>query len=217
MRKSLTALALILSVTGGAVSAADITVGMQLEPPNLDPTAGAAAAIDEVVYANVFEGLTRFGPDGSVLPGLAESWEIAPDGLSWVFTLREGVTFHDGLPMTAEDVAFSFERAMPDDSTNAQKQLFEGINSVNVIDDLTVEIGLDTPKGALLWNLAWGDAVIVSPASAETNATNPVGTGPFRFEATGDKQADVRRILEHLFDVRPPDAPGFVPGPAIFD
>ena len=139
MRKSLTALALILSVTGGAVSAADITVGMQLEPPNLDPTAGAAAAIDEVVYANVFEGLTRFGPDGSVLPGLAESWEIAPDGLSWVFTLREGVTFHDGLPMTAEDVAFSFERAMAEDSTNAQKQLFEGINSVNVIDDLTVE------------------------------------------------------------------------------
>ena len=82
MRKSLTALALILSVTGGAAIAADITVGMQLEPPNLDPTGGAAAAIDEVVYANVFEGLTRFGPDGSVLPGLAESWEIAPDGLS---------------------------------------------------------------------------------------------------------------------------------------
>ena len=194
MRKSLTALALILSVTGGAVSAADITVGMQLEPPNLDPTAGAAAAIDEVVYANVFEGLTRFGPDGSVLPGLAESWEIAPDGLSWVFTLREGVTFHDGLPMTAEDVAFSFERAMAEDSTNAQKQLFEGINSVNVIDDLTVEIGLDTPKGALLWNLAWGDAVIVSPASAETNATNPVGTGPFKFSrwVQGDQVELVR-------------------------
>jgi peptide/nickel transport system substrate-binding protein len=194
MRKSLTALALILSVTGGAASAADITVGMQLEPPNLDPTAGAAAAIDEVVYANVFEGLTRFGPDGSVLPGLAESWEIAPDGLSWVFTLREGVTFHDGLPMTAEDVAFSFERAMAEDSTNAQKQLFEGINSVNVIDDLTVEIGLDTHKGALLWNLAWGDAVIVSPASAETNATDPVGTGPFRFErwVQGDQVELVR-------------------------
>ncbi len=194
MRKSLTALALILSVTGGGALAAGITVGMQLEPPNLDPTAGAAAAIDEVVYANVFEGLTRFGPDGSVLPALAESWEIAPDGLSWVFTLREGVTFHDGLPMTAEDVAFSFERAMADDSTNAQKQLFEGINSVNVIDDRTVEIGLDTPKGALLWNLAWGDAVIVSPASAETNATDPVGTGPFRFErwVQGDQVELVR-------------------------
>ena len=63
-----------------------------------------------------------------------------------------------------------------------------------MIDDLTVEIGLDTPKGALLWNLAWGDAVIVSPASAETNATNPVGTGPFRFErwVQGDQVELVR-------------------------
>jgi peptide/nickel transport system substrate-binding protein len=159
----------------------EITLGMQLEPPHLDPTAGAAAAIREVTYANVFEGLTRFAPDGSILPGLASSWEIAPDGLSWVFNLRPGVTFHDGTPFTAEDVAFSIERAMAADSTNAQKQLFEGINAVNVIDDVTVEIGLDTPKGSLLFNLAWGDAIIVSPASVENNRTNPVGTGPFRF------------------------------------
>ena len=63
-----------------------------------------------------------------------------------------------------------------------------------MIDDRTVEIGLDTPKGALLWNLAWGDAVIVSPASAETNATDPVGTGPFRFErwVQGDQVELVR-------------------------
>ena len=66
-------------VAGAALGAArtDIVVGMQLEPPILDPTAGAAAAIDEVVYANVFEGLTRFAPDGAILPALAESWEIA--------------------------------------------------------------------------------------------------------------------------------------------
>src|SRR5690606_1991238 len=120
-----------------------LTLGMQLEPPILDPTAGAAAAIDEVVYANVFEGLTRFAPDGSILPGLAESWEIAPDALSWTFTLREGVTFHDGLPLTAEDVVFSFDRAMAEGSTNAQQQLFSGIAEVTAIDDRTVEIALD--------------------------------------------------------------------------
>ena len=165
------AAALMLMASAAQAQRTDITIGMQLEPPNLDPTAGAAAAIDEVVYANVFEGLTRFADDGTVKPALAESWEIAPDGLSWVFHLHPGVTFHDGTPMTAEDVVFSFDRAMAPDSTNAQKQLFNGINEVTAIDDVTVEIGLDQPKGSLLTNLAWGDAVIVSPASADTNAT----------------------------------------------
>jgi peptide/nickel transport system substrate-binding protein len=171
----------MLVAGAAAAQRTDIVVGMQLEPPILDPTAGAAAAIDEVVYANVFEGLTRFGPNGEILPALAESWEVAPDGLSWVFHLRDGVSFHDGTPMTAEDVVFSFDRAVAEGSLNAQKQLFDGINEVTAIDDTTVEIGLDAPKGSLLANLAWGDAVIVSPASADGNATAPVGTGPFRF------------------------------------
>ena len=70
---------------------------------------------------------------------------------------------------------------MAEGSLNAQKQLFAGINEVTAIDDATVEIGLDAPKGSLLFNLAWGDAVIVSPASADGNATKPVGTGPFKF------------------------------------
>ncbi len=200
MKHSLTALALGLACLAGPAAAQDdaITLGMQLEPPILDPTAGAAAAIDEIVYANVFEGLTRFASDGSILPALAESWEIAPDGLSWVFTLREGATFHDGIALTAEDVVFSFDRAMAEDSVNAQKQLFAGINEVTAIDDRTVEIGLDAPKGDLLFNLAWGDAVIVSPATADTNKTNPVGTGPFRFErwVQGDR-VDLTRFPDY--------------------
>ena len=185
---------LMLAAGAAAAQRTDIVIGMQLEPPNLDPTAGAAAAIDEVVYANVFEGLTRFAPDGTILPALAESWEIAPDGLSWVFHLQDGVAFHDGTPFTAEDVVFTLDRARAPESTNAQKQLFAGINEVTAIDDATVEIGLDAPNGSLLFNLAWGDAVIVSPASAETNATNPVGTGPFEFSqwVQGDRVELVR-------------------------
>lgn len=176
------ALALALAAPVAAAPRTDVVVGMPLEPPSLDPTTGAAAAIDEITYANLFEGLTRIGPDGAVLPGLAESWEAAPDGLSWVFTLRPDVTFHDGVALTAEDVVFSFDRAMAEASLNAQKQLFEGINEVTAIDDRTVEIGLDHPKGDLLYNLAWGDAAIVSPASEATNGTKPVGTGPFKFQ-----------------------------------
>ncbi|GAA5073113.1 ABC transporter substrate-binding protein [Roseibacterium beibuensis] len=183
MIRSLRTGAAILALTAGAALAqqTDITIGMVLEPPNLDPTGGAAAAIDEVVYANVFEGLTRFAPDGSVVPGLAESWEISEDGTTYTFNLREGVTFHDGSAMTAEDVVFSLDRARAEGSTNAQPSLFANIVSVEAVDNTTVAVTLDGPDGAFLFDMAWGDAVIVAPESAEANATNPVGTGPFQF------------------------------------
>ncbi|MFQ5623840.1 MAG: ABC transporter substrate-binding protein [Paracoccaceae bacterium] len=164
-----------------AFAAGEVTIGMQLEPPMLDPTGGAAAAIDEVVYANVFEGLTRFGPDGSIRPALASSWWISDNGLEYTFTLRSGVTFHDGAKFDSRDVKFSLERAMAEDSTNAQKALFKPITYVDALDPITVRITLKQPTGAMLFNLAWGDAVIVSRSSADGNATNPIGTGPFKF------------------------------------
>ncbi len=174
---------LLLATAVSQVYAArtDLTLGMQLEPPNLDPTGGAAAAIDEVVYANIFEGLTRFDANGSVIPALASSWAIENDGARYVFTLHSGVTFHDGAEFTADDVKFSIERAMAEDSTNAQKQLFANIDSVEVIDPLTVAINLQQADGNLLFNLAWGDAIILDPATADEAATSPVGTGPFVF------------------------------------
>jgi len=166
---------------GVAQAQTDITVAMQLEPPNLDPTGGAAEAIDSVTYSNIYEGLTRFASDGSVVPGLAASWEISADGLVYTFKLHQGVTFHDGSAFDAEDVKFSLDRARADDSTNAQKPLFAQIADVTVIDAATVQITLSQPNGSLLFNLAWGDAVIVAPESAATNTTNPVGTGAFTF------------------------------------
>ncbi len=175
------AAALVLAAGAAQAQRTDITVGMQLEPPHLDPTSAAAGAIDQVTYANIFEGLTRFASDGSIVPGLAESWEISDDGLVYTFRLREGVKFHDGTTMDAEDVKFSLDRARGEESQNAQKALFSAISEVNVIDPLTVEIRLSQPNGNLLFNLAWGDAVIVAPESIDDIKTNPVGTGPFRF------------------------------------
>ena len=159
----------------------DISVAMQLEPPHLDPTSAAAGAIDSVLYANVFEGLTRFASDGAIIPGLAESWEISADGTVYTFKLHAGVKFHDGSTMDAEDVKFSLDRARAEDSTNAQKALFAGIASVDVVDATTVKVTLSAPNGNFLFNMAWGDAVIVAPESIEGIKQKPIGTGAFRF------------------------------------
>lgn len=167
---------------GQAIAQSDITVAMQLEPPHLDPTSAAAGAIDSVLYSNVFEGLTRFMGDGSVVPGLAESWEISEDGKEYTFKLRSGVTFHDGSAMDAEDVKFSLDRARAEDSVNAQKALFAGIADVTVVDPTTVKVTLSEPNGNFLFNMAWGDAVIVAPESIENIKTTPIGTGAFKFD-----------------------------------
>ncbi len=174
---------------GSAWAKDDIIVALQLEPPHLDPTSAAAGAIDSVLYSNVFEGLTRFAADGSVNAGLAKSWDISEDGLVYVFHLQTGVLFHDGTTMDAQDVKFSLDRARAEDSANAQKALFTGISDVSVMDPATVKVTLSAPNGSFLFNMAWGDAVIVAPETIETIKTNPVGTGAFKFVnwVQGDK------------------------------
>ncbi|SFT77027.1 ABC transporter substrate-binding protein [Mesorhizobium sp. YR577] len=180
----LAAAALALASSTAAMAArTDLVLGVVLEPPHLDPTAGAAAAIDEVVYANVFEGLTRIGSKGEVLPDLAESWTVSDDGKVYTFKLHTGVKFHDGTDFNADDVKFSLDRARAENSTNAQKGLFAAIDTVEVVDPATVKVTLKQPQGSFLYNLGWGDAVIVAPESAETNKEEPIGTGPFKFES----------------------------------
>ncbi|MER8654853.1 ABC transporter substrate-binding protein [Mesorhizobium sp. M0847] len=177
--------AAVLALAGSQAFAArtDLVIGIPLEPPHLDPTAGAAAAIDEVLYANVFEGLTRIGPNGEVLPDLAESWAISDDGKVYTFKLHTGVKFHDGSDFDAGDVKFSLDRARADNSVNAQKALFAAIDTVEVVDPTTVKVTLKNPQGSFIYNLGWGDAVIVAPESADTNKEKPIGTGPFKFQS----------------------------------
>lgn len=186
-KATLTASAVLMATS--ALAKDDLTIAIQLEPPHLDPTSAAAGAIDSVLYSNVFEGLTRFGPDGSVNPGLAESWTISDDGLTYTFKLREGVKFHDGTDMNADDVVFSLNRTQGEDSANAQKALYAGIASVEAMDPTTVKLTLSAPNGSMLFNLAWGDAVIVAPESIENIKQTPIGTGAFKFDSwtQGDK------------------------------
>jgi len=173
---------LALLATGAMAANTSITIGDQLEPPHLDPTAGAAGAIDNVVYANIYEGLTRFASDGSVIAGLAESWDISEDGLTYTFNLHSGVKYHDGADMTASDVVWSLNRARAEDSTNAQKGLFANIADVSATDDTTVVVTLSAPTGNFLFNMAWGDAVVLNEGDdIEALKTAPNGTGAFTF------------------------------------
>ena len=160
-----------------------VVIGMTLEPPGLDPTAGAAAAIAEVVLYNVLETLTKINGDGRVTPLLAESWTIGPDNRSYTFRLRRGVTFQNGEPFDASTVRFSFERAVVKGSTNKDKAVFANVESITTPDPYTVALQLKNPNPDLLFQLGQATAVMVEPKSAPNNNSQPVGTGPFRLDA----------------------------------
>ena len=175
------AAAALLAAAGPAAAKTAISIGLQQEPTVLDPTADATASIDGMLAHNVYESLTTVSESGEILPALAESWEVSEDGLTYTFALTEDAAFHDGAEFDSSDVLFSFERAMAEDSVNPSKGIFEPIESVEAPDASTVVITLSRPDAFFLFNLAQGDASIVDPSDVESNATAPVGTGPYRF------------------------------------
>ncbi len=154
-------------------------LAMTLEPPGLDPTAGAASAIAEVVLYNVFETLTKINSDSRTTPLLADSWVVSEELKTWTFKLRQGVKFHNGEPFNAATVKFSFERAADKASTNKDKATFANIDSINTPDAHTVVLSLKNGDPDLLFKLGQATAVMVEPRSVATNSTKPVGTGPF--------------------------------------
>ena len=160
-----------------------VVMAMALEPTGLDPTTAAAASIGEIVHYNVLETLTKIREDGSVGPLLAERWTVSPDARTVSFELRRGVKFHNGEPFDGSTVKFAFERAAAADSTNKDKQTFAAIEAIRVTDPHGVAIRLKAPNPDFPFLLGLSTAVIVEPKSAATNATTPVGTGPYRIES----------------------------------
>ena len=160
-----------------------LVLAMTLEPPGLDPTAGAASAIAEVVHYNLFETLTKIEADSTIAPLLAQRWTVTPDNKTWAFHLRAGVKFHNGEPCNAATVKFSLERAAAADSLNKDKAVFTNIVNLRATDDLTLVITLKNTNPDFLFQMGQATAVIVEPKSAATNNTQPVGTGPFKLES----------------------------------
>jgi peptide/nickel transport system substrate-binding protein len=180
-----------LPVLAGAVPAAvlaqgrkdSVVLGLAQEPAGLDPTAGDAASIGEIVHYNVLEGLTKVAMDGAVTPLLAESWDVAPDGKTYTFRLKKGVKFSDGKPFDSKAVKFSFDRARAPDSTNKAKQaLWRIVSSVSTPDPHTVILVLDKADALVPFRLGENTAVILHPASAASATSKPVGTGPYKLD-----------------------------------
>src|SRR5689334_9626510 len=135
-------LAAVLTPLPADAAKTSLVLGHPIEPAGLDPTIAAPVAIREVTWVNLYEGLVRLDRDGHVQPLLAKSWTISPDGLVYSFKLQQGVTFHDGEPFSSATVKFAFERARAPDSTNAQKQIFEPIESIETPDPETAVVKL---------------------------------------------------------------------------
>lgn len=190
---------LVLAITGcggngqqAVESDNSIIIGLQAEPTSLDPAQitdynSSRAAME------MYDSLIRF-KDGSteLEEGLATEWDVSEDGLEYTFTLRQGVTFHDGTPFNAEAVKFNIDRQIDlqhpyhDTGEFAYSEFTFGmIEQVVIVDEETVKIILSEPFAPFLGNMAMHSAAMVSPEAIKNFgkdiSQNPVGTGPFKF------------------------------------
>ena len=168
-----------------------LVVGQIAEPKSLDPAADTAVN-DFRILMNMYDGLVRYKSGTlEVEPSLAKSWTISDDGKTYTFTLREGVSFHDGSPFNAEAVKFNFDRMLDenhpfhDTGPFPLSFFFSSVDSVTVKDDHTVVFKLKEPYAPFLSNLAYPTGLIVSPEAVKKYGKDfgrhPSGTGPFSF------------------------------------
>ena len=158
-------------------SSSQITIGIPQDiEDSLDPHKAVAAGTKEVLF-NLYEGLVKPDSSGELQPAIASDYSISEDATTYTFTLREGVKFHDGSMVTAEDVKYSIDRCA--DTTNGEPlvEAYSNIKSVNIVDEKTVEVVLNTADSDFLANMT----TAIIPASNENPDTNPIGTGPYRY------------------------------------
>ena len=183
-------------------------VRLYIDPPTLDPHLTTDATSGQIII-EIYGGLVTIDRDLNIVPDLAESWDISPDGRVYTFHLQPGATFHNGRPVTADDVQWSLERATNPltespvvdqylgDIVGVKEKLngdAQSISGVRVIDDSTLEIRIDAPKSYFLAKLTYPTGFVLDQENVESNPRNwfrsPNGTGPFKLA-----QYDVGELL----------------------
>lgn len=192
-----------------------MVVGQVAEPASLDPHA-VTAVNDFRINVNLYDGLVRYDDDSlNVEPALATDWTVSDDGLTYTFTLREGVTFHDGSTFDADAVVFNFERMLDEDHPYhgtgpfpLAGQFYGNLDSIVANGSSEVVMTLSSPFAPFLSNLAYPSGLIISPAAVMEHGQdvgrNPSGTGPYRFvEWRSNERVTLERNADY-WDGPPP-------------
>ena len=193
-------LSLGLWATAWSQTPKTLVIAIDADPAGMDPQQGQSADTDYVI-STIFDGIVNSQPGSSLVgPGLAEKWTISPDGKTYTFSLRHGITFHDGTPMNARTVAEDLDRAINpnnpcyvlgrkgvstyDDFTFGSAKA-GNVVALSVVDDYTLQFTLPGPNAPFLTNLAMVQTGIMSPAATKQYncdaGEHPSGTGPFKF------------------------------------
>ncbi|MGH2908714.1 MAG: ABC transporter substrate-binding protein [Solirubrobacteraceae bacterium] len=170
--------------TSSGGSSQTLTIGSNVAPPTLDPTASPAAAIDEVFDYNVYQHLVQLTPSGKLVPTLASSYSSSNGGRTYTFHVRKGVKFSNGDPLTAADVVFSLKRVVAPKSVYPYKGLMSDMQSARATGPETVQVTLKKRSWGWLYYLAaYSNGDVLDPKTVGHLATKPVGTGPFQFKS----------------------------------
>lgn len=170
------ALTLPLAACSDAGPRDNIVVAASAAPAGLDFTTTGGAAAPQALVGNVYETLVRIDDTGTPVPHLARSWDR--DGDTFTFHLRDDVTFSDGTPFTADDAAFSIDY-VKHEWTNGLKAQMDPVVDTRVLGEHTLEVTVDGDADAWLWTMGTLTGAMMTPASVERLATNPLGTGPY--------------------------------------
>ena len=176
--RKLSVLLLVFGVLSWSLAQGTLIIAQGTDPASLD-AAKATDSPSATVYSHIYETLLELKADGEIVPSLATNYTVSPDGLTYTFDIRQGVTFHDGTPLTANEVKASIEQFLAPETAAPFRFLLDRIAAVNVLDTYKVEFQMTSVFAPLANHLTHSSTAIVK-AGIDLDAT-PIGTGPFEF------------------------------------